>query len=112
MTNGFGESATRHEPQLLALHTLAEYLEVSLDAGGSLIVMRHASDVATLYVGDPAGPREELKRRGTIAATLANEILDITQAGNNLIEVDGRTYRFFRSFTHIEDVAAVVFSST
>jgi hypothetical protein len=39
-------------------------------------------------------------------------MLDMTQAGANLIEVEGKIYRFFRSFAEIEGAAAVVFSST
>ncbi len=112
MTNASGATTNLQGPRLEALQVLAEYLELSLDAGASLIVMRHSSDTATLYVGDAAGPREELKQRGTIAASLANEILNVTEAGNNLIDIEGKTYRFFRSFTHIEGVAAVGFSST
>lgn len=111
MTNGSGARIDRHGLQLEALQVLAEYLELSLDAGASLIVMRHTGDIATLYLGDAAGPREELKRRGTIAASLATEILNVTDAGLNLIEIEGKTYRFFRSFTHLEGVAAVVFVS-
>lgn len=112
MTNASGANTSQQGPRLEALQVLAEYLELSLDAGASLIVMRHSADIATLYVGDAAGPREELKRRGTIAASLANEILNVTEAGNNLIEIEGKTYRFFRSFTHMDGVASVVFSST
>lgn len=112
MTNASGASTNLQGPQLEALQVLAEYLELSLDAGASLIVMRHSSDIATLYIGDPAGPREELKRRGTIAASLANEILNVTEAGMNRVEIEGKTYRFFRSFTHVEEVAAIVFAST
>ncbi|PCE26124.1 hypothetical protein BWP39_16495 [Paraburkholderia acidicola] len=111
MTNASGATINQQTPPSEALRTLAEYLELSLDAGASLAVMRHTPDTATLYIGDPSGPREELKRRGTIPATLANEILDATQAGANLIEIGGRTYRFFRSFTHIDEIPAVVFSS-
>lgn len=112
MTNTSGANTSQREPASEALLTLAEYLEVSLDTGASLVVMRHTSETATLYVGDAAGPREELKRRGTVTASLANEMLDLTRAGPNLIEIEGRTYRFFRSFTHMDDVAAVVFTST
>jgi hypothetical protein len=111
MTNASGAN-TQQASLSEALRTLVEYLELSLDAGASLIVMRHTSDTATLYVGDAAGPREDLKRHGTVPASLANEILDATRAGANLIEIDGRTYRFFRSFTHIDEIAAVVFSLT
>ncbi|WP_144141678.1 hypothetical protein [Paraburkholderia sp. BCC1884] len=112
MTNGSGANTGERELQSQALQALSEYLELSLDAGASLIVMRHASDTATLYVGDASAPREELKRRGTIPAPLANAILDATRAGMNQLEIDGKTYRFFRSFTHMDDLAAVVFSST
>ncbi|MFL9933027.1 hypothetical protein P0D88_28270 [Paraburkholderia sp. RL18-103-BIB-C] len=112
MTHASGANTGQRAPLLEALLTLAEYLELSLDAGASLIVMRHASDTATLYLGDASGPREDLKRRGTVTASLANEILDATRAGVNVMEIEGRTYRFFRSFTHMDDVAAVVFSPT
>jgi hypothetical protein len=112
MTNASGANTSQRALLPEALRALAEYLELSLDAGASLIVMRHSSDTATLYVGDATGPREDLKRRGTITAPLANEILNGTRAGVNLIEIEGRTYRFFRSFAHIDEVAAVVFSST
>ena len=111
MTNASGANTNQQTPVSEALRTLAEYLELSLDAGASLAVMRHAPDTATLYIGDLSGPREDLKRRGTISATLATEILDATQAGPNLIEIGGRTYRFFRSFTHIDEIPTVVFSS-
>jgi nucleoside-diphosphate-sugar epimerase len=111
MTNASGANASQQGLQLEAQQVLAEYLELSLDAGASLIVMRHSNDIATLYIGDASGPREELKRRGTIAAALANEMLNVTDAGMNLLEIEGKTYRFFRSFTHVDNVAAVVFSS-
>ncbi|RKE38717.1 hypothetical protein B0G76_5063 [Paraburkholderia sp. BL23I1N1] len=112
MTNVSGANTNQQEPPSEALRVLAEYLELSLDEGGSLVVMRHTADTATLYVGDAAGPREELKQRGTVAASQAIGILDATRTGPNLIDIEGRTYRFFRSFADIEGTAAVVFSST
>lgn len=112
MTNASGANTHQQAPLSEALRTLAAYLELSLDAGVGLVVMRHTSETATLYLGDAAGTREDLKRCGTVAASLANEMLDMTQAGANLIEVEGRSYRFFRSFAEIEGAAAVVFSST
>lgn len=112
MTDASGANTNQHAPPPEALRVLAEYLELSLDAGGSLIVMRHTSDTATIYIGDAAGPREDLKRRGTITASIANDIQDVTRAGANLIEVESRTYRFFRSFAHLDEDAAVVFSLT
>src|ERR1700748_2710302 len=110
MTNTSGANTSRQGPFSEALLTLAEYLELSLDAGASLIVMRHTSTTATLYTGDAEGPREDLKPRGTTSAALANEILELTDVGANLLELDGRTYRFFRSFAHIGGPPAVVFS--
>lgn len=112
MTDASGANTGQRVPLLEALLTLAEYLELSLDAGANLIVMRHTSDTATLYLGDASGERADLKRRGTVAASLANEILDATRPGMNVMEIEGRTYRFFRSFTHMDGVAAVVFSPT
>jgi hypothetical protein len=112
MTHATGETAGREELVREALRTLAGYLELSLDAGASLIVIRHANDTVTFYVGDPSGPREELKRRGTAASSLANEMLNQTRVGMNVIEIDDVTYRFFRSFTLVEEAAAVVFAPT
>lgn len=37
---------------------------------------------------------------GTIAAGVADEILELTHAGVNRITVGDQTYRFVRSFTH------------
>ena len=112
MTDAAGANTNLQGPPSEALRALAEYLELSLDAGTSLVVMRHSSDIATLYTGDPAGPQEDLKQRGTVTVALANEMLDMTRAGANLIDVEGRAYRFFRSFSEIDGAAAVVFSST
>ncbi len=112
MIDARGTELGQQEPPPEALRMLAEYVELSLDAGASLLVMRHTSDTATIYVGDATGPREDVKRLGTVTASLANEILDLTRAGTNLIEIESRTYRFFRSFTHVDEVAAVVFAST
>jgi hypothetical protein len=112
MTNTSGADTSQQEPVCEALVTLAEYLELSLDAGGSLIIMRHTSGTATLYTGNAEGPREDLKPHGTTTAALANGILEATQVGANLLELDGRTYRFFRSFAHIGGTPAVVFSAS
>jgi hypothetical protein len=72
-------------------------------------MMRHDADVCSVYVGDPADEENPLTGHGTIAAGVADEILELTQAGVNRIAVGDQTYRFVRSFTHIADVGAVVF---
>lgn len=93
-----------------SLLTLAEFLELSLDKGARVVMMRHDSDVCSVYVGDPAGEDVNLTDHGTIAAAMADEILERTQAGVNRIAIGDRTYRFIRSFTHIDNVGAVVFA--
>ncbi|TDN62150.1 hypothetical protein [Paraburkholderia sp. BL10I2N1] len=95
-----------------SMQTLAEYLELSLDGATSVVMMRHGSDVCTVYVGDPAGLPEDLKKQGAISARLANEMLELTHSGANQMEIDGQAYRFVRSFTQVGDSAAVVFSAT
>jgi hypothetical protein len=93
-----------------SLLTLVEYLELSLDQGKCVVMMRHGTDVCSVYFGDPAGEEADLTVHGTIAAAVADEILEFTQAGTNQITVGDQTYRFFRSFTHIADVGAVIFA--
>jgi hypothetical protein len=90
--------------------TLVEYLELSLDEGGSVVMVRRSTGVCTVYVGDPAGSHDDLTGHGTIAAALADEILELTQAGINQITIGNQPYRFVRSFTHIGDSGAVVFA--
>jgi hypothetical protein len=92
-----------------SLLALVKYLELSLDKGKCVVMMRHDANVCSVYVGDPADEESELARHGTIAATVADEILELTQPGANRISVGDQTYRFVRSFTHIAEVGAVVF---
>ena len=94
-----------------ALLTLAEYLEISLDTGGSVIMMQSCGDVCAIYVGDSAEPQDHWKYHGTITTLLANDILKLTHSGTNRVEIGGQKYRFVRSFTHFEDRGAVVFSA-
>ncbi|VXC96481.1 conserved hypothetical protein [Burkholderia sp. 8Y] len=94
-----------------SLQTLASYLERALDKATSVVMMRHTPAVCTVYLGDPSGPREELRRVGTIESSLADEMLELTSSGMNHLAIDGQPYRFIRSFTQIEDTAAVVFST-
>ena len=97
------------EPETLL--TLAGYLERSLDKATSVLMMRHTSDVCTVYLGDPEGLREDLKQIGAISTALANGILETTSSGQNLVQIGGQTYRFARSFTQVDGVAAVVFAA-
>jgi hypothetical protein len=96
-----------------SLLTLAKYLELSLDAGTCIVMMRRASDVVSIILGEPTGdPKDlkDLKDSTTITTALADEILELTKSGTNQVTVGEIQYRFFRSFTHIAGVGAVVFA--
>ena len=97
-----------HAPE--SLRALAGYLELSLDKGKCVVMMRHSTDACSVYVGDPASEEEVLTVRGTISTSVADELLQLTQVGINRITVGDQTYRFFRSFTHIDGVGAVVYT--
>lgn len=99
------------EPVSASLQTLAEYLERSLDGAESVVMMRHTTDVCTVYMGEPSGPLEELKKTGANSIPLANEMLELTGSGVNQLSIGGQFYRFIRTFTQIGDSAAVVFSA-
>jgi hypothetical protein len=97
-----------HTPE--PLRALAGYLELSLDKGKCVVMMRHGTDSCSVYVGDPASEEEALTVRGTISTPVADELLQLTQVGINHLTVGDQTYRFFRSFTHVDGVGAVVFT--
>jgi hypothetical protein len=99
-----------HTPE--SLLALAAYLEISLEKGKSVVMMRRDTDVCSIYIGDPAVEEGDLTRHGTISKAVAEELLELTQAGLNRITVGDQTYRFFRSFTLVSDVGAVVFAPT
>jgi hypothetical protein len=101
--------ATDHVPE--SLRTLAEYLERALDSATSIVMMRHTDDACTVYLGDPAGLREDLKQIGTMTTSLANDMLESTSSGPNQMHIGSQAYRFVRSFTQVGDMAAVVFSA-
>jgi hypothetical protein len=107
-TSGLAPSQHGRTPE--SLLTLAEYLELALDEGECVVLMRHGDDVWTIYIGDPTGSQDDLAGHGTIAATLANGMLELTEAGANRITIGDQPYRFVRSFTHIVDRGAVVFA--
>ncbi|WP_211608723.1 hypothetical protein [Paraburkholderia haematera] len=112
MTTDSGLAYDPQGPMPGSLVTLLEYLELSLDEGECVVMMRHGTDVCAVYIGNPADEDNELTGHGTIAAGVADEILELTQAGINRITVGDQTYRFVRSFTHIADVGAVIFTPT
>ena len=107
--NGLANGHPEQAPE--SLRTLAEYLERSLDKATSIVMMRHTAGVCTVYLGDPAGPREDLRQIGAIAISLANDMLESTSSGANQMPIGSQVYRFVRSFTQVGDTAAVVFST-
>lgn len=98
-----------HKPE--SLGTLAAYLERALDSATSIVMIRHTHSACTVYLGDPSGLPEDLKQIGTIATSLANDMLESTSSGANQLQIGGQVYRFVRSFTQVGDAAAIVFST-
>ena len=94
-----------------ALQTLAEYLEQSLDKAASIVMMRHPGGVCTVYLGDPSGQPEDLRQIASIEESLANGMLELTQSGANQMAIGDQNYRFVRSFTAVDNTAAIVFST-
>jgi hypothetical protein len=93
------------------LSALAGYLERALDKATSVVLMRHEPGICTIYLGDPSGSREDLRQIGAIPSSTADAMLSLTASGNNHVLIDGQPYRFVRSFTLIDEAAAVVFSA-
>jgi hypothetical protein len=93
-----------------SLRTLAGYLELALDEGESVVVMRIGSQVRSVYVGNPSGALEDLMDSGVVDAFQADEMLVLTRLGLNRITADGQHYRFIRSVRYIDDRQAVVFT--
>ncbi|ACC74748.1 hypothetical protein PPMP20_29070 [Paraburkholderia phymatum] len=94
-----------------AMATLSEYLELALDRGGHLVMVRNPSGTSTLYVGDISALEDELKKCGAILDELADAILESTHSGFNELTVNGSAYRFMRTFTQVGNKGAVVFAS-
>ena len=105
------EPADKANPVPESLQALAGYLERALDGATSVVMMRHTADVCTVYLGDPAGLREDLKQIGTIAISCANDMLELTSSGANQMLIGDQVYRFVRSFTQVDDIPAVVYST-
>jgi hypothetical protein len=95
-----------------SLRTLAGYLELALDEGASVVLMRIGTQVRSVYIGNPSGTLEALTDHGVVAAFQADEMLALTQLGLNRITADDQQYRFMRSVRYIDDRQAVVFTPT
>jgi hypothetical protein len=108
VTFSSGNGTRQQTPE--SLLTLAEYLELALDIGGSLVMMRPRAQTCAMYIGGPAGSHDDLRSFGKIEAVQAEEILRLTHAGINFLEIEGQPYRFVRSFTHIDGRGATVFA--
>ncbi|MFM0364709.1 hypothetical protein [Paraburkholderia sediminicola] len=107
--NGLASGHPGQVPE--SLQALAEYLERSLDKATSIVMMRHTAGICTVYLGDPAGRREDLSQIGAIAISLANDMLESTSSGANHMQIGGQAYRFVRSFAQVGDMAAVAIST-
>lgn len=93
-----------------ALQALAGVLERALDEATSVVLIRHVPEVCTVYLGDPSGPREQLRRVGKVSREIADEMLKLTSSGPNRVQIGDQLYRFVRTFTQVEGTAAVVLS--
>lgn len=93
-----------------SLRTLASFLELALDEGKSVVVMRIGKQVRSVYVGNPSGALEDLTDSGVVDAFQADEMLVLTRLGLNRITADGQHYRFIRSVRYIADRQVVVFT--
>ena len=95
-----------------SLRTLAGFLELALDEGASVVLMRMGTHARDVYVGDPSGTFESLRDEGVVLAVQADEILALTRIGLNRITADEQQYRFLRSVRYIADRQVAVFTPT
>ncbi|MDR3095993.1 MAG: hypothetical protein LBV73_02850 [Paraburkholderia sp.] len=106
-------STSRESPDANAeaLATLAEYLELLLDKGKSLILVRSQAESSDVFLGDASEPEEDWTRHGKIRNAMASAVLGLTRSGFNELTIGGQTYRFVRAFTEVSHQGAVVFSA-
>jgi hypothetical protein len=104
-------SGRRAVSNVEAMATLSEYLELALDKGGHLVMVRSQSGTSVLYVGDISLPEDELKKCGVIQNELADAILESTRSGFNELTLNDGAYRFMRTFANVGSKGAVVFAS-
>lgn len=93
-----------------AVSTLSEYLELSLDKGASLILIRSQSEKSDVYFGEPGDPDADWKGCASIQNTVVRAILEATRSGLNELVIEGQTYRFVRTFAQVAEHGAVVFT--
>lgn len=105
-TSASQEAAEKDEEGLIVL---SEYLDLSLVKGGNLVMMEQCAEVCGMYLGDASGGQAVLKFQGTITGQEAIEILRLTRAGRNQVDIAGRDYRFLRTVTDFEDRSAILF---
>ena len=110
MTTGTGSAHAMRASTPASLRELANYLELALDAGQAVAVMRYGESERSVYIGDPDASLDELSSNGVVAAYLADEMLALTEPGVNRMTADGQTYRFTRTHKYIADRQVVVFA--
>jgi hypothetical protein len=103
-----GLAPAQHGQPPESLLALAEYLELALDEGECVVLMRQGAGVCAVHIGDPTGLKDDLAVHGTIAAALADGMLTkLTQRGVNRITIGDQ---IVRSVMHIANDGAVVFA--
>lgn len=110
MTTASGSAYAVQSSTPASLRELAYYLELALDAGQAVVVMRYGSGERSVYIGDPNRSIDELSVSEAFAAHLADEVLTLTEPGMNRITADGQIYRFTRTHRYIADRQAVIFA--
>jgi hypothetical protein len=93
-----------------AVSILSEYLELSLDQGKSLILVRSQGEESDIYLGDPGEPDADWVKRPAIRNSVVRAILEATRSGLNELVIQGQTYRFARTFAQVAEHGAVVFT--
>ncbi|MGF6721481.1 hypothetical protein P3T43_000828 [Paraburkholderia sp. GAS41] len=110
MTTAAGSAYAMYTSTPASLRELANYLELALDAGQAVVVMRYGTSQRSVYIGDPENSLDTLSSSDAVAAHLAEEMLALTAPGMNRITADGQVYRFTRTHRYIEDRQAVIFA--
>jgi hypothetical protein len=108
MTTATGSAYAMQTSTPASLRELANYLELALDAGQAVVVMRYGASERPVYIGDPNGSLDEFAISDAFAAHLADEVLTLTAPGMNRITADGQIYRFTRTHRYIADRQAVI----
>src|SRR5580692_5560269 len=109
MTTAAGSAYAMYTSTPASLRELANYLELALDAGQAVVVMRYGTSQRSVYIGDPENSLDTLSSSDAVAAHLDEEMLALTEPGMNRITADGQVYRFTRTHRYIEDRQAVIF---